>query len=347
MSNPIEPVPGPHGYEVTLPCSPEDFRDFIGGLLGKPQVAEQRIAGSFEVDLASLTNLHHLVDQRIHQQNDAHLVQFLAKIVYDDDSSVQLNSFEDFARFQEVHPKISVGVSLTWIYLITFQRKNVPEKQQIDITFSSTEGLFVDGSLASFSRGPDIRIAVSYTERTWGQDMQSLLVGHIGGLVKAVSPLRQWAATRSDLLGLGSGVAFVLASAVGVMIASDALINSQVAIATKLFGAPASTLAQLAERIEYLVSVTGQGLWPRFAFAAVVLLLVALVLSVVFGVLVTSIAEIRPRAFILLTDAARANRTRQQDADRRVWFARVGSIVASLAGGIVSNILYGKYFASL
>ena len=73
MNTPVDPLLNQHSYEVTLPCSPEDFRDFIGGLLGKPQTVEHRIRGSYEVDLAALTNLHHLVDQRIHQQNDAHL----------------------------------------------------------------------------------------------------------------------------------------------------------------------------------------------------------------------------------------------------------------------------------
>ena len=347
MNNPVEPVPGPHGYEVTLPCSPEDFRDFIGGLLGKPQTAEQLLRGSYEVDLAALMNLHHLVDQRVHQQNDAYLVQFLAKIIYQDDSSVQLNSFEDFARFQEVHPKISVGVSLTWIYLITFQRRNVPEKQQIDVTFAPTDGSFMGGPFSSPSRIHDIRIAVSYTERTWGQDIQSLLMGHLRGLIKPVAPLRSWAAKHSNWLGVGSGIAFVLASAIGVMFASETLIKAQVATASKLFGAPASTFAHVAERLEYLVSVTGQGLWPRFAFAAVALLLFALVLSVVLGMLVSAIAELRPRSFILLTDAARSDRTRQLESDRRAWLAKFLSIVVSLAGGVVSNILYGKYFASL
>jgi len=343
----MDPASAPHGYEVTLPCSPEDFRDFIGGLLGKPQTAEHRLRGSYEVDLATLTNLHHLVDQRLHQQNDAHLVQFIAKILYEDDSSVLLNSFEDFSRFQEVHPKISVGVSLTWIYLITFQRRKVPEKQQIDVTFSQTGSFLMGGAFSSPQRIHDIQISVSYTERTWGQDIQSLLSGHLRGLLKPVSPVRRWAARHNELLGLGSAVAFVLSSALGVLLASEAFVKSQIETASKLFREPGSTFAHVAERLDYLIALTGQGLWPRFSFAAVALLLLALVLSVVFGAMVSAIAELRPRSFVLLTEAARAYRTRQMESDRRAWLVKLFSIAASLTGGVVSNILYSKYFSSL
>lgn len=347
MSTPIEPVPEPHGYEVTLPCSPEDFRDFIGGLLGKPQTSDLRLRGSYEIDLTTITNLHHLIDQRIHQQNNAHLVQFTAKITYSDSSSVQLGDFDELVRFQEVHPKISVGISLSWIYLITFQRKVVPEKQQIDISFQETRDLYLASEILTRRRPFDINVCVSYTERTWGHDLQSLLAGHLDGLIKPVSPLRRWIARHSSNIGLVSGSAFMFGSVAGVLHASETLIKSQLANTAKLFATPAASLTQLAERVDYLISITGQGVWPRFTFAAVGLLLLALALSVAAGLLVATLSELRHRGFILLTDAARLHRDEAIASDKREWIVKIGSLLASLAGGVVSNIIYSKYFASL
>lgn len=121
-------------YGVMLPCSDEDFGDFISSLLGKPQTIEKVIGGTFEIDDRNITNIFHIVDQRISQQNDASLIQFTVTIVYDDDSIHLLNSLEDFQHYSEVKPLVSVAVHLSWSYLVRFNRKNALEKQTIEIS---------------------------------------------------------------------------------------------------------------------------------------------------------------------------------------------------------------------
>lgn len=125
----------PNRTAVLLPCEPDQFRDFIAGLLGKPQVIERVISGPFTVTRGNVENLYHLLDQRLASQNDATLIQFVARIVYDDKSSVLLNSFGDFLAYKEVKPLISTSVHLSWIHLVKFRNKSAPEKQQIDISF--------------------------------------------------------------------------------------------------------------------------------------------------------------------------------------------------------------------
>lgn len=120
-----------------LPCPPDQFRDFIAGLLGKPQTIERYVEGPFELTKPDAENLYHLLDQRISSQNDATLVQFTARIIYSDNSSVLLNSFSDFQSYNEVKPLISTGLHLSWTYLIQFKNKSFPEKQNIDISFIS------------------------------------------------------------------------------------------------------------------------------------------------------------------------------------------------------------------
>src|SRR5258708_6738933 len=91
-------------YSVVLPCAPEDFTEFVSGLLGKAQTIEKVFAGAFEINADDIVNTFHLVNQRVHQQNEASLVQFTVRIVYDDDSSVLLNSLEDFVHYSEIRP---------------------------------------------------------------------------------------------------------------------------------------------------------------------------------------------------------------------------------------------------
>ncbi|MGL1890997.1 MAG: hypothetical protein OCD02_05185 [Spirochaetaceae bacterium] len=78
---------------MTLPLSPNHFKDFISGLLGKPQSIEGDIHGTFEIDKGDLVQLHHLIEQRI-SQNDSSLVSLEIQVSYNDDSSITLTDFE-------------------------------------------------------------------------------------------------------------------------------------------------------------------------------------------------------------------------------------------------------------
>ena len=140
-SGPLMEKPGPQEkqslsgevgqrYTVTLPFPPEAFREFISGLLGQPQTLERRFLGTFELSRPDVETIFHLVDQRVKQQNEASLIQFTIKIIYDDNSSVLLNSIDDFVRYTEVRPVVSVAAHLSWTYLIKFQDRAVPEKQE-------------------------------------------------------------------------------------------------------------------------------------------------------------------------------------------------------------------------
>jgi hypothetical protein len=50
-------------YSLVLPCAPEEFTEFISGLLGKAQTIEQVFTGAFEVDKNDIVNTYHLVNQ--------------------------------------------------------------------------------------------------------------------------------------------------------------------------------------------------------------------------------------------------------------------------------------------
>src|SRR5690349_5916699 len=83
-------------FSVILPCSQDEFGAFVSSLLGKPQTIEKVLEVTFEINRDHIETVFHLVSQRIAQQNTATLIQSSTKIVYEDSSSVVLNSFQDF-----------------------------------------------------------------------------------------------------------------------------------------------------------------------------------------------------------------------------------------------------------
>ena len=187
-------------FVVLLPCTPDEFGDFVSGLLGKPQTIEKAIHEVFEVTHDAIANTFHLVKQRIDSQNEATLIQFTVRIEYDDNSSVLLNSLQDFLAYSEVRPIASVGVALSWVYLVKFKNRNVPEKQEIDLSFRTGDevGTIVAEDDGMFRIQISIRRSVSgvflrirHTDRTWGTDLESLLTGHVNTLVKTPTTNRE------------------------------------------------------------------------------------------------------------------------------------------------------------
>lgn len=135
----VSPKPDFSAPTVVLPCPPDQFRDFIAGLLGKAQTIEASVPGPFAVTKNDVENLFHLLNQRVSSQNEATLVQFTAKVIYDDNSSVLLNSIGDFLAYNEVKPLISIAAHLNWTYLIKFPNKAYPEKQIVTVSFRGHE----------------------------------------------------------------------------------------------------------------------------------------------------------------------------------------------------------------
>jgi hypothetical protein len=173
------------------------------------------------VTRADAENLHHLLDQRLSSQNDATLVQFTARIVYGDNSSVLLNSFSDFHSYNEVKLLVSTALHLNWTYLIQFKNKRFPEKQTIDVSFT-TGSLDFESTPRIIDEGAWVRlqpprnlpgfIRIQHTDRTWGVDIEALLKGQIETLIKPVPRARRITNKYSGIIGFGSSVVAFLIS---------------------------------------------------------------------------------------------------------------------------------------
>lgn len=335
-------------FGIILPCEPTEFGEFISSLLGKPQTIERRVVGAFEVSKQDIANIFHLIEQRIHQQNDAALMQFTVRILYDDDSSILLNSLSDFQRYSEIRPITSIGVVLSWVYLVQFKNKAVPERQEINISFGNhADGMFflrkaLPIRLAIGIGG--ILIRIQHTERTWGADIENLLAGHVKNLIKEVSKKEEFLWKNSGMIGFGSGVVLFLSALLGVVITSSKFIEVYLAKVNDLLIGGKTADEILTSKIDFVVEIISTGVWPRFTFSIVVFLIISLILAIILGSWIGSKADNRPESFVLLSKKAEEKRSNYLAERKRDWLMFSVSILASIGTGVIANLVFSTYF---
>lgn len=344
-------------YGVLLPCKPSEFGEFIAGLLGKPQTLERRVPGAFIVGRDDIVNLYNLVDQRVHQQNEASLVQCTVRVIYNDDSSVLHNSLQAFVSYNEVTPIASTCVHVSWVYLVRFRNKQVPERQAIDVTFFGNDiGCRVDGpvfyseefaqrSLLIRAYNSRMTIRIQHTERTWGVDLDSLLAGALSQMVVPRKPLARMIYVHSGKIGWGVALILISAAAATIVFSSEFFLDSYLEKAKSL-GASSSSVDALASKIDFLIEVISTGAWPRFMFAAVTFLLITVALATILGTWVAAKAEIPPRSFVLLSRSAEEDKRKWDQRIKRDWLLFGLSLVASVAAGVLSSWLSANYFTA-
>ena len=155
------------------------FKDFVCGLLGRPQTIESHTYTPFVVSKEDIIGLDDLISVRVRQQNEGSLIQFNVTIIFDDGSSETLNDIDSLKYYNCVAPKKSVAISVNWSFLIKFQDKQTPEKQEITISFKDHE---IFSSLEPNIRArpkASIYIRIDHTERTWGLDLSTAITNYI------------------------------------------------------------------------------------------------------------------------------------------------------------------------
>lgn len=184
MNNTLSYSPSPEHGAVVLPCAPEDFTTFIKGLLGKPQEIAFSVSGVFSIALDDIVDLHHIVHQRITGQDKSSLVSFSVRVIYDNGSSVLLNSLDALQSYRETRNIISTQAHLSWTYLVHFPDGSAPEKQDIEVSCYATEAKLLPSQeiarrlpastpIELTSRG-HIDLRIKHTKRTWGADLEGI-----------------------------------------------------------------------------------------------------------------------------------------------------------------------------
>lgn len=336
-------------YAIALPCTTEDLGKFIGSLLGKPQTIAGAERGAFEVRREDIVSSFHLVNQRVQQQNDAQLIQFTVRLIFDDNSSVLLNSMEDFNAYSEVRPIVVTQAHLSWSFIVKFRDRDHPEKQEIDLSFlASAPGTIAFGEsenaalvpIARFVSGGHIAFRIRHTARTWGADIEGLLRGHAKHMILPQSITREFAQKHSGKIGMLIALLFFVGTIAACLVTADHLAAGQLKLISDLLQTPNA----IDLKLNKLLNLAAEGFWGKYFFSVLIFVLFSFVTSILLGIWAENSADTRRPSYILLTKKSEQKKMEQDQRYKFRWFSFIGSIVVSIATGIGSNILFAKYW---
>lgn len=172
-----------NNQEIVLTVENEQLGNFVSSLLGQPQSIDKVFTIPFDANHNYFTHLIELIKQRLDQQNNYELVSFQATIGYKDNTRRKLNTIEAFKTFSESLSLISTDLNFKFGILIHFPNKQIPEKQEIDINFSTStnEKRYYARSIFDLAlRNKEytsgiIAVELNHTERTWADDMLAII----------------------------------------------------------------------------------------------------------------------------------------------------------------------------
>lgn len=329
---------------IVIPVGDEDLGNFISGLLGQPQSIQKEIYGAFDVDHAWLMNAHHLLYQRIQQQNKASLVAFSAEILFEDGLSRRLTSFEAFQVYVEPKPIISNGVKLKWTYLVQFPNKSTPEKQEVSFlvstdirTTSDIEEIFP----FRFHRrrgGGVMAYQIDHTERTWGDDIENLFRAHVENTVSKPSSILSYFQSGAMVLAPFVFFASFFLPPIVLSYVSSTKADSLVEELGRLDDSGAETLDLVSNKIDFLISIQEpileSGRYP------IVYQLGSLIIGIVTMFVAIWFSELGDKAYVVVTDAARKARDKGVKKSGKNIYIAGGTFVLSIAAGVAANFVY-------
>ena len=334
------------GY-LALPFDKKQFKKFVTGLLGTPQAITKRIKGNFELSLKDLQNFHDLVNQRITQQNNGHLIQLQTKIYYDDESSVLLSSYEELISYNEVKPVISEAVRMTWSYLIQFEDKNVPEKQEIEIMIISSplRNIVEDYDIPIFriNFSGEFRISIKHTARSWGSDIESLLTNQINSILIPREKWKSYVRKKSGTIGLLAGLLFLISTMISIYFTTINFNQNEINNVSEFIQ---DTSNNSASKIDYLIEYIALNEQNLLFLKSLFFIVISLFLAIILSVWVESLANNGTRSYLTLTREAEKARKKFIKKGKRKNLLFIISIIVTIVCSVIANYLF-KYLSGV
>jgi hypothetical protein len=332
---------------LILPFDEDVFKEFIKALLGQPQSITKRFSGCFNIEIDDITNLHNLLEQRIKQQNRASNIQFTARIIFSDDSSIKLNSIEELETYNEVKPIVSTAIHLSWDYLVQFEDKKMPEKQnvQFSIVTSHYHNPFhifdeedEDSSIFYFEGG-FIEFTIKHTARTWGADIEALMTNYTKSILKEENVFKKYIRRYHGRISLASGAILFLISLISTYWATWRFSNARLKEINSFIKAQPANQQAITAKINFIMLHMQTGDWSQFYFRIFTFLIIALILSIIFGVWTEQTVKKRAPSFLLLTNCSKTNKAKMLKKEAHSWRNFIVSVVANIIYGVISGYI--------
>jgi hypothetical protein len=175
----------PESVQVSLPCSQDQFAEFLIGLLGRPKNIEQNFSFPYVLKIRDISHIDSLIRQRVNQNDTARIVEFSCVINYTDDTNVTVHSLSELQNYNEPRNVATRSFNISWSVLIKFPNHRFHESQNINIKFMvPTLDQYHNRKYSrSIYEDPGfIRLSIDHTERTWGNDIHNILSTAISNL---------------------------------------------------------------------------------------------------------------------------------------------------------------------
>jgi hypothetical protein len=325
------------GY-LKLPVDQDQFGRFVAGLLGRPQSASKSFSGSFTFDFGNIQNIHYLIEQRISQQNQAFLVEFQARMYFNDGSSITLNGIDSLLSYREFRPLVPSSLNLAWVYLIKFNNKDYPEKQEIIVDVATKvedrEDYYLGYSGSDHHNSISVRI--HFTERTWGTDLLFIISEYIKTIMDSEGRKMQRLLSRhSTIIGWISGILVFLGFSASGIFALSSLTQE------RLQGLRFNEVENLpvGEAILVILNEFSKSQATLF-FGLNIFLLLSIALSFAFGLWMTSTVNVREMGFLPLTEQGTGYKIRKLKELKKRWINFYASIIMALVVNITSSYIF-------
>lgn len=170
---------------ISVPIDKKALGQFISGLLGQPQTLSKRIEAPFVISHAWLVHVCTLVLQRVSQQNAPEPISFVVGIGYHEGVSRTISSLDAFQHFAETQNVICETLKINISLLIQFPNKEIPEKQEILLYFKAphNQQSALEVIFGKNLREGEMYIEIRHTERTWADDILSILIKEFEGVM--------------------------------------------------------------------------------------------------------------------------------------------------------------------
>lgn len=330
--------------KISLPVNHDQLGGFISSLLGQSQTIERELYGTFSIDHSWLVHLHSLIDQRIKQQNHGSLTAFKAIIFYKNNLKRTLTSIEAFEHFSETKKIESQSIKLSWTYLINFPNKEIPEKQEI--SFYATAKAPITSKLedpvrriiSKKSKVGAISYQIDHTERTWGDDIETLVKQELDLILDEESKASLLFSLIFALLAL----VFLFGGMIVPDIMNFGIQEKQMAMLfqnyQEIVVAKASTVQDLGNKVDLILKAVN----PSNGITKIngIYRILSMIFGIGMAVWCIRFAEKEKPSFVVLTPESEVKKKKMMEKQKRNHFVSFASFIISVAAGIAGNYFY-------
>ncbi|MFZ2975013.1 MAG: hypothetical protein WA055_00080, partial [Candidatus Moraniibacteriota bacterium] len=269
------------------------------------------------------------------------IIQLQTRIYYDDESSVLLGNYNELISYNEIKPVISESVKMTWSYLIQFEDKKIPEKQEIELMIISTplENIIEDNDVPifRFNFTGEFRISIKHTARSWGSDIEALLTNQINSIIVPCEKWRGFIMKKSGAIGLLAGLFFLISTIITTYFITANFNKEEIDTTSQFVQNSANDSIQ---KIDFLIGYIAKNSQNFMLLKGLCFIVISSFTAIIFGIWVESLAGNKTKSYLTLTREAEKAKNKSLKEEKRKTILFFISIIIEIVVGVITSYLF-------